>query len=755
MSANPVDRPDQDDRLNEVLAEYLEAAEAGRAPARQELLSRYPDLRGDLETFFANRDQFDRLSASLRTCAQPPPTSGEGGLEATLEYRPMEPPTGSKPEAELPSSVLKSRYFGDYELLEEIASGGMGVVYKARHRRLNRVVALKRIRSGGLATATEVQRFRAEAEEAANLDHPNIVPIYEVGEFEGHHYFTMKLIGGGSLAQHKGRFKDSRAAARLMATVARAVHHAHQRGILHRDLKPANILLQRQEGMSDEEEQKVSDSSFTRHPSDFLPMITDFGLAKRVTADVSLTETGLIVGTASYMAPEQASGLTKNLSTAADVYSLGTILYELLTGRPPFRGETAYDIIRQVQELEPEPPRLLNPRVDRDLETICLKCLHKEPAQRYKSAEALAEDLERYCKGNAIRARPSGRLERVWRWYRRNPTRAVLFGMVAAILLLLALEADSVRALRADQAVQVRDLAQAVDSRFQLVKHAVSITVREKALRDTFASTKEPQKLRRGLEKFLADTKKEFNKWFTWSGREPLVNVFILDGEGTLVADSFAEARSVGQNFSRRTYARLLFDTEADRDTVDVAPVFHSRQDSLYKFAIVTRIWDGDRLLGLLAATLPIDARLVDLDLKREPFEALVACRVDTTYPTGTDSSDLHPEYLAVLHPGYSQPGMNPIWVGKEDVRTLESYAGDPELRQSTANFSRSGRFVDFVRVGPSQFVVVARHPQPWWLRLLLERTLWWIVGAGVLIGTGVLVWTRVTQGRTGVQRTA
>src|SRR5438270_3424996 len=313
-------------------------------------------------------------------------------------------------KAPRPAKTLAN--FGDYELLEEIGRGGQGVVFRAHQKTLNRTVALKVIGLGEWAKKAHLKRFRLEAEAAASLDHPGIVPIHEVGERDGSCYFSMKLVEGGQLdevVRHEAM--SIRCAVELIAKVSRTVHYAHEHGILHRDIKPGNILLDKKGE----------------------PHLTDFGLARLVESESTVTRTMEVLGTPSYMAPEQAVGNNAQLTSATDVYGLGAVLYQLLTGHPPFAGGTTYETIRLVLDTEPRQPRLWSPKVDRDVSTICLKCLEKDPKRRYASALALAEDLECWLKHEPIRARRTGLITRGRKWMRRNPTSALLAASLVAL----------------------------------------------------------------------------------------------------------------------------------------------------------------------------------------------------------------------------------------------------------------------------------------------------------------------------------
>ncbi len=493
------------------------------------------------------------------------------------------------------------RYFGDYEIRRELGRGGMGVVYEARQVSLNRSVALKMVKAGLLAGDDELRRFQNEAEAIALLDHPGVVPVYEVGRHDGQHYFSMKLVPGGSLVPLIDRYThDPRAAARLVAEAAEAVAHAHARGLLHRDLKPANILVD----------------------AEGHPHVTDFGLAKRVAADVELTQSGAILGTPAYMSPEQASGRRGSVTTASDVYGLGAVLYALLTGRAPFGGDSVVETLDAVRNAPPEPPRRLNAAVPRDLETICLKAMAKEPPRRFASAADLAADLKRWLAGEPITARPVGPVERAWRWAGRNPAVAGLLAVLAMTILvaLVAVTALWLRSesLRAAVAANAEGLAK------QLYINRLNLALREALANNVSAA-----------DRILADCEPARCGW-EWSycrglchrelnsvsfragpGRPSAV---ALSPDGLLLASAWHDQEVV---LSDPSTGRVLRTLRGHADRVDA--LAFSRNGRLLASAgrdRVIRLWDAreGRVLRVLdghaspvsaLAFSPVDDRLV------------------------------------------------------------------------------------------------------------------------------------------------
>jgi tetratricopeptide (TPR) repeat protein len=386
LAAFPSLRRHADEILDLIDREIREREARGEQPALAEYCQRFPELAGLLSALF----QVHEMDAKTLT-------TGPG--EERRSWRPL-----SEPEPEVPTCP-------GHQILGEIGRGGMGVVYKARHLALNRLVALKMIRHGAGASGEERDRFRLEAEAAARLTHPHIVRIYEVGEHQGQPFFSMEWIEGQSLASKlAGTPLTAPTAAGIVQSLARAVHAAHQAGIVHRDLKPGNVLLD----------------------AAGVPRVVDFGLAKRIDVE-GMTGSGAVLGTPSYMPPEQAAGKSKEVGPTADTYALGAILYECLTGRPPFKGESALETILLVVTDDPVPPRRLNPRTPLDLENICLKCLEKLPSKRYASAEALADDLGRFLEGRPVQARAAGVLEQAVKWVRRRPVVAALLALVALL----------------------------------------------------------------------------------------------------------------------------------------------------------------------------------------------------------------------------------------------------------------------------------------------------------------------------------
>jgi tetratricopeptide (TPR) repeat protein len=464
--------------------EVLLREQSGEAPTPDEYLSRFPQCADLLRRRFHLHQEYreqDQPAPATPAILTLPPFSGVNGSESqdadTLAPLPpghlagvFEPGVPTAGACGVPG----------YELLSELGRGGMGVVYKARHQALNRTVALKMILSGGHAGVDDLARFRTEAEAIARLQHPHIVQIYEVGTHGGLPYFSLEFCASGSLEKtFQGKPLSASKAAALVEKLARAMFVAHQKGIIHRDLKPANVLL----------------------TEDGTPKITDFGLAKKLD-EIGRTSTGSILGTPSYMAPEQAGGQSKEIGPAVDVYALGAILYELLTSQPPFKAASPLDTLLQVLHKEPVPPRRLRANTPKDLETFCLKCLQKGPHQRYATALDLAEDLRRFQAGEPIRARAVGWTEQAWKWVRRNP---VVAGLLTALLLILLGGLASVTGLWLDTARQ-RDAAEA------------NLALAEKAVDECFlVATTEPllqQDRMRAVRKLLMEKALPFYEGF-------------------------------------------------------------------------------------------------------------------------------------------------------------------------------------------------------------------------------------------------
>lgn len=378
--------------IEQVIAEYVEAADAGQPQRAEEVLRRYPEYAEQLADFFQIHEHFEEATSEFKAPTRSSGSSAEFALN-------IENTSQSGPPA----------FIGEYEILEEINRGGMGVVYKAKDQKLGRVVALKLIRSGELASAEEKQRFLSEAEAAASLTHPGIVPIYNVGTIHGLAFYTMAFIEGRSLAEvvEEGAM-DAEDALRVIHRLCAALEHAHRKGVFHRDLKPANVLID----------------------SNGQPIIIDFGLAKMAHRDTSLTATGQILGTPAYIAPEHAMGQANQSGPVADVYATGAILYCLCTGRPPFVGPTPFDILVQVLDSYPPKPSKLNKRISKNVDHVCLRALAKEPAERYQSAPELADDLQRILTGVPLERVQENPLRRIHNWWRREP---ILVAHVAAI----------------------------------------------------------------------------------------------------------------------------------------------------------------------------------------------------------------------------------------------------------------------------------------------------------------------------------
>jgi serine/threonine-protein kinase len=556
------------------------------------------------------------------------------GCPKCLLREAMEPPP------DLPEARPGTR-FGDYELIAKIARGGMGVVYRAKKDGLDREVALKMVLAGELADEEENRLFRAEAQAAVMLDHPNIVPVYEVGEVDNCPYFTMRLMEGGTLAQVLPTLRlDRHRGVEVLRAIALAVHYGHQRGVLHRDLKPTNVLLDAQGA----------------------PHVADFGTAMRLT-DGSVTRSGAVVGTLSYMAPEQAAGDAKRVTTAADVYGLGAIMYELLAGRPPLIAESAQQLLAMLPNAEPPSLRQVDRTIDRDLETICMKCLEKAPERRYTSARALAVDLERWLAGDSIEARPVGRLSRTWRWARRHP---VLAGVAAAAALSLLSASTLARRLeeqlrRDTNAYAARMAAGAV--LFQLRQDA---DVVQPASRDPRII----ELLERHTPAVLAQPLKDDGKPL-----EGCDSMQLLDVDGRAVARWPAPPEDhwkKGYGF-RDYFTGAMELARSGSHRVHVSKAFHSETDHKLKFSVSAPVYAADGgVLGVIAADFGADAVLGSLRLgvpsDSDRTAALVAPR-DRERDGGPPS-----EYVILVHEGLAHGEDVPFDIDAARGRPCDDY---------------------------------------------------------------------------------
>ncbi len=630
-------------RIDEAIATYLEAEDRGRTPDRREFLDRHPDLAAELEEFFTDHDRARRLAAQVRGGGEGTDWLGqtEARGEATILALPSIPSRGGSGG---PPDLAGYRQVGDYELLAEISRGAFGVVYKARQCRLNRVVALKMILGGPWASPDDIQRFRSEAEAVASLDHPHIVPVYEVGEHQGHWFFSMKLMEGGSLARQLPSYRDDlRAATRLVVTCARAMHYAHQHGVRHRDLKPSNILL---------------DAEGRAH-------VSDFGLAQRDGDPTELIAPGALVGTVPYMASEQARG--EKATTATDIYGLGAILYALLTGQPPFRAKTMLETLRQVKELEPERPRALNAAVDKDLEAICLRCLEKDPQRRYGSADALANDLERWLRGEPTLTRPVRGAERFGRWCRRHPVVAGLTAGTVALLITVAATALKVAQDLADR--QQEEVLRNNDYAAQGVASTVLWELKE--VSELVLRLAQDPTLQHHLERGDTQEVREF-----LGGHAPhdprIRNWNAFDRMGIQMAVSPEEGDDIGADYSWRDYFRgaKLRQGELGLASVYVSRVYQSHTDGLFKIALSVPVRAGPAFVGVLTATITTTPQLGSLSLSDERRKFVLVGRYDPNRPGADPAADQTPEFLILVHPEY-RPRQPPVQVPNEKIRQI------------------------------------------------------------------------------------
>lgn len=635
------------------------------------------------------------------------------------------------------------KFIGDYELLEQIGAGGMGVVFKARHRTLNRIDALKMIRSGLLASAVELRRFRTEAQAAARLQHRNVVAIHQVGEEAGHVFFSMEYIEGKSLAELiQSKPLPPKRAAAYVKTIAQAVQYAHERGVLHRDLKPANILID------------ASDQ----------PRITDFGLARQVEFDSEVSRSGDALGTPAYMPPEQAAGRRNQIGPLSDVYALGALLYDLLTGRPPFRADTALETIRQVLETEPAPPRLLNRSIPPDLDTICLKCLSKDPARRYGNARELADELDRFLHDEPIKARPIGRAERTWRWCRRHPVLAAVVTTVASLMILVSISALSVaRVLEKQLREQVLEAnvyaAQGIAARilWEVDRLSGPLLQIAQGKPDVRAALEDhdDQRLQNIVQGIYSNP--PANEYKSW---------YVMDHTGKLIALAPPSKENIiGGDFSYRDHfqgAKAIGPTKTGRDAVYWSRAYRSRSDRLFKCAISTPIYSDGKFLGVLAATISLSDRLGPASLSDEHRKAVLIAPSEVPWASGATSTPPIESYTVFVHEGIPKNSTNAFPIEQKQLRAIPTRRDAGSIFQfplpprtedsmnpayedpmAKVNVTYSGRWLaGFAPVGNSEWIVIVQQRYSESIQPVKETLFRLALWTGIALGLLLLVFS-------------
>ena len=699
MSTSFENSTDRELRVDLAIYDFHAAVDRGEAPSPAEWVARHPEIAPELEEYFRDLEQL-----------APP-------IPSTLPPRTDDVPTC--PGVGWPEQ--SGEVIGDYILLERLGEGGQGVVWKARPRHINNVfVALKTLRKWNEQDEASIRRLRRDAEAIARMKHRNIIKIHFFGQDRGRWYFAMDFMEGGTVASQLKDYKDNpRSAAELMEKVARAIHHAHTRnpGVLHLDLKPDNILLD----------------------EDGEPRVTDFGLCARILETFTervdssssgepdrsfsreevtaiLTEVG-IFGTVPYMSPEMAEGRRWDISTASDIYGLGAILYTMLTGKKPFDGRTHPEILAKVIEGKLIPPRDSNWKVDRELQAICLKCLHKDPARRYGSADALANDLGRWLRGEPTQAGGPTVGKHIRFWIRRNPIR-VAAACLAVVVLWLAGVAGSLPELQAANREKAARLAREANDKLLMIQRAIILSAQDKDLIESLRQLKDrPDELRRALDTFLAKTAEDYNYRFVLTGCQPLFNLFVLDSKGKDLADTNKDNTEwLDKDFHRRDYFVGL--SKLEREAVYVSRVYRSFPDRHYKIAVSRRILDGPECLAVLVVNVAVGSRLVDLDMRREELSGakLVSPMDWNFWPWHVPPPQRRDPYVVAMdhtYPDAPDADFEPAWLSPEQFPQMPLFERDPNLHDAVDLF-HDGAVTNYHRVGETPLVVVLRHPYPW-----------------------------------------